>query len=248
MTIHADWLSLIEVSGAFLAEPVLDIAFPQGLEGFPTHKRQTFRQTYEEWREAQDNDDELKDQLHIEWINWVLRIGLEWDEDGSEEDFKSRIDLPESLSLSLPEHGLVIKPDYALFGDDKSKPFVIVQTYTADTDLNKVLGNDGWSTSPAERMSHLCKATGVRLGLITNGEQWMLVDAREGSITSYAIWYARLWSQEPSTLKSFYSLLNVSAFFNGLGLDAKSSQNYSMSPSNTKMKSLKHWVLRYSVP
>lgn len=221
MTIHADWLSLIEVSGAFLAEPVLDIAFPQGLEGFPTHKRQTFRQTYEEWRDAQDNDDELKDQLHIEWINWVLRVGLEWDEDGSEEDLKSQIDLPESLSLSMPEHGLVIKPDYALFGDDKSKPFVIVQTYTADTDLNKVLGSDGWSTSPAERMSHLCKATGVRLGLITNGEQWMLVDAREGCITSYATWYARLWSQEPSTLKSFYSLLNISAFFNGLGLDAK---------------------------
>lgn len=221
MTIHADWLSLIEVSGAFLAEPVLDIAFPQGLEGFPTHKRQTFRQTYEEWREAQDNDDELKDQLHIEWINWVLRVGLEWDEDGSEEDLKSQRDLPDSLSLSMPEHSLVIKPDYALFGDDKSKPFVIVQTYTADTDLNKVLGSDGWSTSPAERMSHLCKATGVRLGLITNGEQWMLVDAREGSITSYATWYARLWSQEPSTLKSFYSLLNISAFFNGLGLDAK---------------------------
>ena len=221
MTMHADWLSLIEVSGAFLAEPVLEIAFPQGLEGFPTHKRQTFRQTYEEWREAQDNDDELKDQLHIEWINWVLRVGLEWDEDGSEEDLKSQSDLPVSLSLSMPEHGLVIKPDYALFGDDKFKPFVIVQTYTADTDLNKVLGSDGWSTSPAERMSHLCKATGVRLGLITNGEQWMLVDAREGSITSYATWYARLWSQEPSTLKSFYSLLNISAFFNGLGLDAK---------------------------
>ena len=152
MTIHADWLSLIEVSGAFLAEPVLDLAFPQGLEGFPTHKRQTFRQTYEEWREAQDNQDELKDQLHIEWINWVLRVGLEWDEDGSEEDFKSAIHLPDDLSLSLPEHGLVIKPDYALFGDDSSKPMLIVNTYSASINLNQTLAGDGWSTTPAERM------------------------------------------------------------------------------------------------
>ena len=36
---HAEWLSLIEVSGPFLAEPVLKDAFPQGLEGLDSAKR-----------------------------------------------------------------------------------------------------------------------------------------------------------------------------------------------------------------
>lgn len=30
---HSDWLSLIDISGPFLAEPVLKDTFPQGLEG-----------------------------------------------------------------------------------------------------------------------------------------------------------------------------------------------------------------------
>ncbi|MDR7095876.1 hypothetical protein, partial [Hydrogenophaga laconesensis] len=31
-SVHDDWLSLIEISGPFLAVPVLKEAFPQGLE------------------------------------------------------------------------------------------------------------------------------------------------------------------------------------------------------------------------
>jgi hypothetical protein len=33
----------------------------------------------------------------------------------------------------------------------------------------------------------------VRLGLLTNGEQWMLVDAPKGETTGFISWYARLW-------------------------------------------------------
>ena len=63
---HNEWLSLIEISGPFLAEPVLDQAFPQGLEKIDPHKKKHFRQTYEEWREAIDNQDPLQDKLHQE--------------------------------------------------------------------------------------------------------------------------------------------------------------------------------------
>ena len=221
MSIHAEWLSLIEVSGAFLAEPVLDQAFPQGLEGLEASKKQAFRQTYEEWREALDTEDELHAKLHQEWINWVLKTGLEWDEDDEGEELKAGSDVPEHLKLELLEHNLTIRPDYALFGNDADKPYLLVASYPAHINLDEVVAGDGWSTSPAERMSHLCRATGTRLGLVTNGEQWMVVDAPEGGITSYAGWYARLWSQEPITLKAFFSLLNISRVFNGFGLDAK---------------------------
>ncbi|WP_211665484.1 Eco57I restriction-modification methylase domain-containing protein [Leucothrix arctica] len=221
MSIHAEWLSLIEISGAFLAEPILDQAFPQGLEGLETSKKQAFRQTYDEWREALDTEDELQAKLHEEWINWVLKTGLEWDEDDEGEELKAGVDVPPSLKLDLLEHNLTLKPDYALFGNDTDKPYLLVVSYPAHVDLNNVVVGDAWSTTPAERMSHLCRATGTRLGLVTNGEQWMIVDAPEGGITSYASWYARLWSQEPVTLKAFFSLLNIRTVFSGFGLEGQ---------------------------
>lgn len=221
MSIHAEWLSLIEISGAFLAEPILDQAFPQGLEGLESAKKQAFRQTYEEWREALDTNDELQASLHQEWINWVLKTGLEWDEDDEGDELKAGPNVPADLKLELLAHNLTLKPDYVLFANDANKPYLLVASYPAHVELMDVVAGDGWSITPAERMSHLCRATGTRLGLVTNGEQWMVVDAPEGGVTSYASWYARLWSQEPVTLKAFFSLLNIRTVFSGFGLEAK---------------------------
>ncbi len=61
---HGEWLSLIDVSGPFLAEPVLDQAFPQGLEQIDPLKRKIVRQAYDEWREAIEMDDPQLPALH----------------------------------------------------------------------------------------------------------------------------------------------------------------------------------------
>lgn len=63
-------------------------------------------------------------------------------------------------------------------------------------------------------MTELLHATGVRLGIVTNGEHWMLVDAPKGETTGYASWYAALWLEEKLTLQAFKSLLSASRFFN----------------------------------
>ena len=62
-------------------------------------------------------------------------------------------------------------------------------------------------------MMELLRQTGVRLGLATNGEAWLLVSARSGETTSYITWYAGLWGEEPLTLRAFRSLLGVRRFF-----------------------------------
>ena len=80
--VHDDWLSLIEISGPFLAVPVLKEAFPQGLEGLDGIKKKRLRQAYEEWREALELEDEQFAELHAAWIEEVLSRGLELDEDG----------------------------------------------------------------------------------------------------------------------------------------------------------------------
>ncbi|MEI7768496.1 MAG: type IIL restriction-modification enzyme MmeI, partial [Chloroflexales bacterium] len=63
------------------------------------------------------------------------------------------------------------------------------------------------------RMMALLHGTGVRLGLVTNGEQWMLVDAPRGETTGFVTWHARLWLEEPLTLRAFASLLGAHMLF-----------------------------------
>ena len=70
-----------------------------------------------------------------------------------------------------------------------------------------------WKASPDTRMMELLHDTGVRLGLVTNGDHWMLVDAPKGETTGYASWYANLWLEEPITLRAFRTLLGGHRFF-----------------------------------
>ena len=210
--VHHDWLSLIEISGPFLAVPVLKEAFPQGLEELDAAKRKRLRQAYDEWREAQETDDPRFADMHAAWIDEVLSRGLELDEDGRGDVLKSKDWCAKHSNVSLPEYGVSLSPDFAVVGND-DKPLMLVHAYGSDVDLDATSKLDGWASTPAERMVTLCRATGCRLGLVTNGERWMLVDAPVGAVTTFASWYARIWSQEPVTLQAFAHILGIRRFF-----------------------------------
>lgn len=209
-----DWLSLIEISGPFLAVPVLKEVFPQGLEELDGIKRKRLRQAYEEWCEALELDDSQFAELHTAWIDEVLSRGLELDEDGKGDVLK-RVDwCAANLQASLPEHGVSLSPDLAVIDEQRAnKPLLLIQTYAQDVDLDATLKQNGWAATPADRMVALCRALGCRLGLVSNGERWMLVDAPIGAVTTFASWYARIWSQEPITLQAFVHLLGIRRFF-----------------------------------
>lgn len=211
---HHDWLALIEISGPFLAVPVLKEAFPQGLEELDGTKRKRLRQAYEEWREALDTDDPQLDELHAAWIDEVLARALELDEDGKGDVLKRSDWCAANLSAALPEHGVMLVPDLAVIdGQSGNKPLMHIHTYGQDVDLDATLKLNGWAATPADRMVQLCRSTDCRLGLVTNGERWMLVDAPIGAVTTFASWYARIWSQEPITLQAFVHLLGIRRFF-----------------------------------
>lgn len=211
---HHDWLSLIEISGPFLAVPVLKEAFPQGLEELNATKRKRLRQAYEEWREALELEDAQFAELHVAWIDEVLSRGLELDEDGKGDVLKRADWCAANLQASLPEHGVTLSPDLAAIDEQHgSKPLLLIQTYAQDVDLDATLKQDGWAATPVDRMVQLCRSLGCRLGLVTNGERWMLVDAPVGVVTTFASWYARIWSQEPITLQAFVHLLGIRRFF-----------------------------------
>jgi hypothetical protein len=213
-SVHDDWLSLIEISGPFLAVPVLKEAFPQGLEELDATKRKRLRQAYEEWREALELEDAQFAELHVAWIDEVLSRGLELDEDGKGDVLKRADWCAANLQASLPEHGVTLSPDLAVIDEQRAnKPLLLIQIYAQDVDLDATLKQDGWAATPADRMVALCRSLGCRLGLVTNGERWMLVDAPVGAVTTFASWYARIWSQEPITLQAFVHLLGIRRFF-----------------------------------
>ncbi|HCK4506530.1 TPA: hypothetical protein N0H38_004310 [Pseudomonas aeruginosa] len=211
-TQHHDWLSLVEISGPFLAVPVLKEAFPQGLEELDAAKRKRLRQAYDEWREALETDDLHFADLHAAWIDEVLSRGLELDEDGRGDVLKRKDWCVAHLTADLPEHGVTLLPDFAVVGNG-DQPLMLVHAYGQDVDLDATQKLDGWASTPAERMVRLCRATGCRLGLVTNGERWMMVDAPVGAVTTFASWYARIWGQESITLQAFVHLLGIRRFF-----------------------------------
>ncbi|WP_223304324.1 type IIL restriction-modification enzyme MmeI [Xanthomonas citri] len=213
-SVHDDWLSLIEISGPFLAVPVLKEAFTLGLEELDGSKRKRLRQAYEEWREALELEDTQFADLHVAWIDEVLSRGLEFDEDDKGDVLKRSDWCAANLQARLPEHGVTLSPDFAVIDEQRAnKPLLLIQTYMQDVDLDATLKQDSWAATPADRMVRLCRSLGCRLGLVTNGERWMLVDAPVGAVTTFASWYARIWSQEPITLQAFVHLLGIRRFF-----------------------------------
>jgi hypothetical protein len=205
-----EWLNLIEVSGPFLAVPVLRDVFPQGLEALPSGRPQRLRRTYEEWRDAVDMDDLDLPALHAAWVDDVLLTALEMDETV----LRKGVSLPEGLTVSMPEHGVSVAPDLAVVNPTNAdEPLLLIHVYDPDTDLDATRRFDGLAITPADRMVALLRATGCPTGIVTNGERWMLVHAPVGAVAGFASWYARLWGQEPETLRAFVSLLGVRRFF-----------------------------------
>jgi hypothetical protein len=205
---QVEWLSLVDISGPFLVPAVLEQVFPQGLEKVETPRRQRIRSAYEEWRDAVDDDDSQLREMHAAWVLMVLQDMLEYEDTV----LVSRQALDAKCVYRAPESGAEAVPDYAVRGDD-GKLRLLVSVWPPETDLEKAVSGDPWPASPLERMNLLCRANDVRLGLVTDGERWMVVNAPIGATSGYAAWLARLWWQEPVTLKAFQSLLGVRRCF-----------------------------------
>ncbi|WP_386069786.1 Eco57I restriction-modification methylase domain-containing protein [Tahibacter sp. UC22_41] len=204
-----DWLNLLEVSGPFLAAPVLREVFPQGLEELDASLAKRLRGAYEEWRDAVDSDDADRDKLHAAWIDEVLRTALEADD--------QLLKLGKDVSMSvvvLTEHDTTIAPELVFVDPTHGGGMLApVHVFPPDTDLSASMKFGGLSCSPGDRMALHLRALSVPFGIVTNGERWMLVHAPSGQVATFASWYARIWGQEPSTLRAFTSLLGVRRFF-----------------------------------
>jgi hypothetical protein len=209
---HAEWLSLVEASGPFLSLPVLLKAFPSGLDAHEPEHLKVLRLAYEEWQDSQYGARPDK-AIHRAWVEFVLRQTLELPDEVLLEGQR----ISPGLQIAIAEHGETLRPDWAVVNPKgtagEGTPRLLVQIVPAEQDLEKPLAGQRWKASPATRMMELLHACNVRLGLVTNGEHWMLVNAPKGETTGFISWYSTLWLEEHLTLRAFRSLLGVRRFF-----------------------------------
>jgi hypothetical protein len=209
---HADWLSLVEVSGPFVSLPVLLRVFPQGLDARDPAQAKALRTAYDEWQKNPTAPGRQR-----AWILHVLTNLLAYPADLVAEGQT----LPAGLEANVAQMGETLRPDFALIGlkntETLGQAHLLISTYPFSQSLDRPVAERHWNANPATRMMELLHASGVPLGLVTNGEHWMLVYAPRGETTGYASWYGALWLDEPMTLRAFHSLLGVHRFF---GVDA----------------------------
>jgi hypothetical protein len=211
---HADWLSLVEVSGPFVSMPVLLKVFPQGLEPRDPAQAKALRAAYEEWQ-----DNPTGPGLQRAWLLHVLTALLGYPADQIAEGQS----LPAGLEANMLELGETLRPNFVLVGpkgtETSGQAQLLITAYPSDQSLDRPVIGKHWKANPATRMMELLHASGVVLGLVTNGEHWMLVYAPRGETTGYASWYSAIWLDEPITLRAFHSLLGVRRFF-GVAADS----------------------------
>lgn len=205
---HAEWLSLLEVSGPFLTMPVLLRVFPQGLDANDPALNRFLRMAYDEWADNQAGT-RPDSAIHTQWLRFVLVNVLEL----PQELLLEGQAIPPSLSAHVPDQHETLRPDMVLTSPENQRPRLLIQSYPPRQDLEKPVPGRHWPASPTTRMMELLHAADIRLGLVTNGEQWMLVDAPRNETTGFASWYAALWLEEQLTLRAFRSLLSSQRFF-----------------------------------
>ncbi len=209
MSAKHEWLNLLDVSGPFLAVPLLREVFPQGIEELDTSRAKRLRSAYEEWRDAVDADDADLAQLHAAWIDEVLRTALEADD----QLLRAGRDVTASV-VELPEHDTTITPEFVFIDPTQGGAiFAPIHVFPPNTDLSASMRFGGLSCSAGDRMVLHLRSLNKPFGIVTNGERWMVVHAPLGQAATFASWYARIWGQEPVTLRAFASLLGVRRFF-----------------------------------
>src|SRR6266581_4768680 len=116
---HAEWLSLIDISGPFLSMPILLESFPQGLEQSSNEGeiRRRAAQAYEEWADNQEGN-RPDPAIHLQWLRFLLEEVLEMRRDVILEGQQ----IPADLYYSAQEHGETLLPHLAIRESANAQP------------------------------------------------------------------------------------------------------------------------------
>lgn len=198
-----EWVNLITVSGPFPGDQLLRKFWPTGLDlsQEEQQKAATLAQVYEAWL-TQQRDPEH----HQAWFRFMFTDILDLQRP---EIWVDLAHLDPAWRMELP--GQTYKPSAAITNPDDAKPRLFLRTYPPQQQLDALA--QGYDLTPLELMRNFCLQQAVPLGLVTNGEEWVLVHAYADQPTTYATFTARDWLEERETLRAFLALLDRYRFF-----------------------------------
>jgi hypothetical protein len=205
---YSELLKLIEVSGPFISLPVFREVFPQGLVKDSPDLTRELRELYTEWTAARSLAPNVVSPAEREWVQAVFLNLLGWPSEWLAADNA----IPQNLSYVVAQHHETLRPDLVLL--EEGKPRILINLLPPAQQPDRRPGSTTWNATCAARMAELLRATRVPLGLVTNGERFMLVYAEPGQPTGFAEFRAELWFDERLTLRAFRDFLSAGALFN----------------------------------
>ncbi|MFJ3720762.1 Eco57I restriction-modification methylase domain-containing protein [Streptomyces sp. NPDC090057] len=194
---HGEWLTLLRADGPFISAKILAEAFPQGLGVVETELRARLRQAWAELQAAPET-------LCSAWQNLILEELLDYRGQALRQGSMLPRELTEG-SGTVPD-ALLMGPADPTSGLPSAAERALIYRRPWGESLTRARKS---LPSLVEQAAELCRRRAVPLALLTNGRLWVLVHARPSTPTSFAVFDADLWSEEPLLLRAFVSLLGA---------------------------------------
>lgn len=209
--LHSDWLSQVDTEGPFLSLPVIKDMWPSGVDrlGDTDDRLITFKQAFVQWQRALDQYAQAPKTLESRakyeaiqraWIDTVLDDLAEWDGLRATTDAK----------VQSPGDVVTVSASSALEGheDALAALLLIAEPTTGLRDK----GLDGWAATEIDRMSVLLRKAQVDVGIVTDGQWWAIVWAKDATPTGSGMVNALTWGEEPLVRDAFLTLINQRRF------------------------------------
>ena len=211
--LHRDWLGLLDTDGPFLSVPALKKAWPAGMPAGDRaaldalrDAKPAFEKAWDVWDMAEKATADQAaaalaeyQQARDAWVDVVLRAVLGW---------KNFYLTPASVDLKVhaPDYSVTVSPTGELTRGDITGALVLV---TDPVESLRAPLEDGWAASPIDRMEELLRASGVRVGVVTDGRWWAVVSARPETMVASGITDSQRWIELPVVRDAFINLLRL---------------------------------------
>ncbi|KUG53401.1 type II restriction endonuclease subunit M [Serinicoccus chungangensis] len=205
--LHTAWLELIDTEGPFLALPPLLQVWPQGMPRLNDGVRVTLSDRKRRFDRAWDTWDAQRTEAATEayrterdaWVDVILSEVLGWGEMWSRGDAATS-----NALIHSPDHSVSLQPTGVMRHEDQVA--VLVWVIDPVSDLRAV-SEDDWATSPVDRMELMLKASGIPIGVVTDGRWWGLVSDAPDTLAASGIFDAQTWIEEPTARDALVALL-----------------------------------------
>ncbi|WP_435198251.1 Eco57I restriction-modification methylase domain-containing protein [Janibacter sp. GS2] len=198
---HREWLTLVDTEGPFLAVPALTRVWPQGMpsladaaRGAISDSKPAFDSAWDLWSTAPESALPAFRDAREAWVRRILVDVVGWDMDSET--------TPMSATVTSPDHSVSVSPT-ATLGGDAALLWIIDPVASLCDPLD-----DGWSTTPIDRMELMLRAAKVPIGVLTDGRWWALVSAPPEKLAASGVVDALTWTEEPTVRNAFLHLID----------------------------------------